>query len=226
MTDAAKPPSPKRSLPPLDVEGLLFAHADPVCVLDAQGRLLAANPPALQFFNMAAAADWQGVPLTQFFTAEAQNTWADHLREVLATRSEVHTRFKVNGRSDPANTVELAIRPVLRGRRIAALQVVMRPIARTLPDRPGPASTSDVFQRITTAINSKLDVLSVVQAIVEQLGQLVTYDRAVLLLHEQGHFEVTITRGYNDLTRRCLVEAANTLWTLQTIVTQTLTGSA
>ncbi len=219
MTDAARPPSHKRTPPALDVESLLFAHAGPTCVLDPQGRLLAANSPALQLLKPADSSAWQGQPFSRHFTTESQTAWADLLQALLTDRAEVHATLAL---IDPAGLarfapIELAARPIVRGRRVAAVQIVMRPIGVAAPGGSSLAPVADVLQHIVAVINSNLDVSAVLQAIVEQLQQIVPYDTVSLLLHEHGRFELTIARGYAQTLRNRLAEVFDSLWTTHTI---------
>jgi hypothetical protein len=153
MTRAAKPPSNKRKSLPLDVESLLFAHAGPACVLDLQGHILAANSPALQLIKPANSSAWQGQPFTQYLTAESQTAWSNLLGELQADRRDVRATLTVINPAGAACPIELAARPVVRGRRIAAMQVVMRPIDSAPRSGLALAPAADRLQRIVTVLN-------------------------------------------------------------------------
>ena len=77
-----KPPVRKRAAPVAwsssDAEALLFAHAGPALVLDAQGGLQTANAPALELLGLTSLAElharpsWRSRPFRDFLSIDAQ----------------------------------------------------------------------------------------------------------------------------------------------------------
>ena len=68
-----KPPVRKRAAPVAwsssDAEALLFAHAGPALVLDAQGCLQTANAPALELIGLASPTEFPACPFSDFLSS-------------------------------------------------------------------------------------------------------------------------------------------------------------
>ena len=218
MMEAAKPRSYKRTSPLLNVESLLFAQAGPACVLDPHGHLMAANSPALQLLQPSDPAAWQGQPLAQYLTPPSQTVWADQLQTLLDDRLDVCAALDVIDPAGSAKPIELAAHPIVRGRRVAAVQVVMRPIGLSISGGSSTAPVTEVLRRLVAVVNSTLDVPAVLQAIVEQLKEIVPYDSVSLLLDEHGRFEVAVARGYADRVSHLLAAVFDSLWSTRTIL--------
>ncbi len=170
MANAVKP-SPHRQTSALDVEGLLFAHGGPVCVLDPQGRLLAVNSPAAQLLHLVDRPTWQGQPFLRCLSSSSQARWADLFQTLKSDRTDVRATLEMINSEGSLMPIELAAYPIWQGRHLAALQVVMRPIGSAAPPVLATAPLAEGLQRITAVTSSARDVQAVLEAIVEQLQQ-------------------------------------------------------
>ncbi len=217
MTGAVKP-SPHRQTPVLDVESLLFAHSGPVCVLDPHGNLLAANSPAVQLLQLNHSSTWQGQPFLQWISLSSQAHWTDLLKTLTSDRTEMRASLEAINSEGHLIPIELAARPIRQGRRLAALQVIMRPIESVAPHVLATVTLADVLQRITAVTNSTHDLHAVLEAIVTLLQQIVPYAGVLVFLRGQNGFEPSIARGYSEEAQRRIAAEYNSLWTTQTIL--------
>ena len=77
-----KSPARKRAAPVAwsssDAEALLFAHAGPALVLDAQGGVQTANAPALELLGLTSLAELSllGRPFSDFLSVDSQSAVA------------------------------------------------------------------------------------------------------------------------------------------------------
>lgn len=208
-----------------DAEALLYAHAGPAVVLDAQGRFQAANVPALELLGVTTPAELQARLLSDFLVVELHLHWQELLHRLTVERAETHDELElvplaVRRTSVPGpRRVEWAGRPIIRQRRVVAVLVIMRLVA------PVPAEPLSRQQRITEAlqhvmavVNSTLDLSTVLNAIIESLKNVVPYDGVALLLKEQGRYRLAVARGFALQLEAALTERLNDLPTVRALL--------
>ncbi len=230
-----KPPLRKRVSPlawsSSDAEALLFAHAGPALVLDVQGCLQAANAPALELLGLTSPAElharpsWRGRPFSDFLSADTQLRWQDLWQRLTVERIEAHGELELvplldrRHEASGPRRVEWAGRPILRGRRVVAVQAVLRSIA-SLPAAPQSRQQriTEALQHVMAIVNSTLDLDAVLNAIVERLKNVVPYDGVALLLKEQGHYRLAVARGFVLQLDAVLAENLNDLPTVRALL--------
>ncbi|NTU62950.1 MAG: PAS domain-containing protein, partial [Chloroflexi bacterium] len=122
----ARKRTPPAAPPSIDAESFLFAQAGPTLVLDRQGRVLAANPPALELLGAATSAQLQHQPFEDFLESYSHPRWQELLRQITTKRLESRGLLDLAAPSQPvsvalgARRVEFAGRPLMQERRVAA----------------------------------------------------------------------------------------------------------
>jgi GAF domain-containing protein len=160
-------PQPRTSAP-LDTEALLYAHDGPVIVVDPLGVLLAANEAAQQLIA-GGPTSVVGRSLGDFLEAYSQSRWQELLNRIVVDRSEARgTLDLVEPGSDEhhihARRIEFSGRPIALGRRVAAVQAVLR----LVPSQPDRAHTYPEIENELRARAQRLEALNAVAAIVSQ----------------------------------------------------------
>jgi len=208
--------SPHRTVPTLDLDALLFAQAGPALILDRSGCILKANSPANELLTGTIDADVARRDFTTFLETYSQTRWQDLLNRVVSDRAEVIGTLdlidpaQVNGQQLDACRVEFAGRPIIRGRRVAAVHAVLRAVqSREL--RPVEPAESDheikwraqrqqrlaeALRQVALILNSTLDLATVLELIVGQLKSVVPYDSVSVLLNEEGRYDLVVAHGY------------------------------
>jgi GAF domain-containing protein/anti-sigma regulatory factor (Ser/Thr protein kinase) len=178
-----------------EAETYLFAHVGPVLVLDLDGRILAANAPAVDLLGAATSAELYLHSFAAYLTPSSQPLWSARLASLITDNADIGAVLDLTV-ADHVHRVELAGRPIFRRRQFTALHLVLRPIDSSRPDLAARAErTTAALQRIMSVVNSTLDLDTIFTAIIEQLREVVPYDGAALLLHENGRYRPVITRG-------------------------------
>jgi GAF domain-containing protein len=207
MSAAASPRKRSaRQAAPLDAEALLYGHAGPTAVLDPTGCFLAVNPPAHHLFAADGETSLAGRALSDFLETYSQARWQELLDQLVTARTEVRGTLDV---IDPrehvrqtldASRVELAARPILRGRRVAAVQAFFKPIglstSSTLPT-PRQIRLAEALRQVAAVLNSTLDLTTVLELIVSQLKSVVPLDSCSVLLADRQRFHLAIAQGYD-----------------------------
>ena len=206
------------TLPPIDAESFLFAHAGPALVLDRQGRVQAANATALHLLGAMTTAQLQQRPFEDFLESYSHSRWQEVLRLVTVNRSEAHGLLDLASTEQPqgvlgARRVEFAARPIVQERRVRAVHLVLRSVDASESDHSlaRQQRTTAALQQVMTVVNSTLDLNAVLEAIVDQLQAVVPCDSASLLLNEQGRYRVVMTRGLAPHMTADLTEQVNDL---------------
>jgi GAF domain-containing protein len=224
-----KPPVRKRAAPVAwsssDAEALLFAHAGPALVLDAQGCLQTANAPALELIGLASQLELPACPFSDFLSLEAQLPWQELWQRLTVEGAEAHGELELvpllDRRQDTSGPrrIECAGRPIIRRRRVVAVQVVMRLIA-SRPAEPQlrQQRITEALQQVMAIVNSTLDLDAVLNAIVERLKNVVPYDGVALLLKEQGRYRMAMARGFVLQLDAVLAENLNDLPTVRALL--------
>ncbi|MFN8597011.1 MAG: GAF domain-containing protein [Anaerolineae bacterium] len=175
MTDQLAPTRRRRSragTTGLDLDALLYAHAGPVLVVDLEGTILAANAPAVTLLGGEAATNLAGRLLADCLESYSLPRWYDLLKQLITDRVDVRGTLDV---IDPAHTpdqpldalrVEVAARPILSGRSILAVQVVLRAVTASAAHfhRREP----DEFEQELRARAQRFEALNTVATIVSQ----------------------------------------------------------
>ena len=186
-----------------DAEALLFAHTGPVLVLDARGCVQTANALALELLGFTTLAELHNRPFSDFLSSDSQSTWQAVWPRLTIDRLEACRELELaplhDRRAAPSGPrrVECASRPIVRGRRVVAVQAVLRLTASQL-DNPSSRQprTTEALQQVMAIVNSTLDLEAVLAAIIERLKNVVPYDGAAVLLKEQGHYRMASARGF------------------------------
>jgi GAF domain-containing protein len=212
--------------PPIDAESYLFAHAGPALVLDRGGCVLAANPPALQLLGASIFSLVQHHPLEEFLESYSHPRWQEVLRLITAHRAEPRGLLDFMPLSEwpqaalSARRVEFAARPIVQERRVAGIQLVLRPVDIGESDLSlgRQQRTTAALQQVMAVVNSTLDLNAVLEAILDQLHEVVPYDRASLLLNEQGRYHLVMTRSLLNGLETTLADQANDLPTIRSLL--------
>ncbi len=231
--------------PPLDLDALLYGHAGPALVLDRTGLVLVANLAANQLLSGTAGSVVTQCSFSDFLAPYSQARWQDLLNRLVTDRVEVRGTLDVirsthNDQPLAADRVAFAARPIIQGRRLAAIQVVMHAVLPQLSQPAEPtqhagiaAEKSPLYQveqrqrrlaealrQVTLVLNSTLDLATVLELIVEQLQSVVPYDSVSVLLKEDGRYNLVIAHGYpNDMSAVAGVDH-NDLPTTQQLLAQ------
>ncbi len=209
----------RRAAPPLDLDALLFAHAGPALVLDRTGCILKANAPATQLLINSGEADVTHRSFSTFLESYSQSRWQDLLNRIVSDRVEVIGTLDViepahhdHGQLD-ACRVEFAGRPIIRGRRVVAVQAVLR-VAQSRDTHPAetagvesqlPAQPprqqrlAEALRQVALVLNSTLDLATVLELIIGQLKSVVPYDSVSVLLNEEGRYDLVVAHGHADM---------------------------
>ncbi|MBI5567154.1 MAG: GAF domain-containing protein, partial [Chloroflexi bacterium] len=196
--------APRRAASTLDLDALLFAQAGPALVLDRAGCILKANSPANQLLSGSTDADVAHRNLSTFLEPYSQTRWQDVLNRVVSERAEVIGTLdlidplQADRQQLDACRVEFAGRPIIRGRRVAAVHVVLRAIQ---PHEPHPVEQrqqrlAEALRQVALVLNSTLDLATVLELIVGQVKSVVPYDSVSVLLSEEGRYDLVVARGY------------------------------
>ena len=214
MTDSGR--TPKRTSrpaataePPLDLDALLFAQAGPALVLDRSGCILKANLPAGQLLAGAAEADITRSDFSTFLEPYSQTRWQDLLNRLVSDRVEALGTLdlidptRADGRQLDAQRVEFAGRPIVRGRRVAAVHASLRAVQAREPrpaelpeaDQQRSQRLAEALRQVALVLNSTLDLATVLELIVGQLKSVVPYNSVSVLLDEEGRYELAVAHG-------------------------------
>ncbi len=213
--------------PPIEAESFLFAHAGPTLVLDRQGRVLAANASAMQLLGVAGPDLRQSPSFAGFLESSSHSRWQELLRQIAVKRAEARGLLDLTPLLPSpgeavlgARRVEFAGRPIIQERRVAAIQIVLRPVNASEADRllVRQERTTAALQQVMTVVNSTLDLNAVLNAIIDRLWDVVPYDSASLLLNEQGRYRLVMTRGLAEPLEAALAEQVNDLPTIRSLL--------
>lgn len=214
MTDSGR--TPKRTSrpaataePPLDLDALLFAQAGPALVLDRSGCILKANLPAGQLLAGAAEADITRSDFSTFLEPYSQTRWQDLLNRLVSDRVEALGTLdlidptRADSRQLDAQRVEFAGRPIVRGRRVAAVHASLRAVQAREPrpaelpeaDQQRSQRLAEALRQVALVLNSTLDLATVLELIVGQLKSVVPYNSVSVLLDEEGRYELAVAHG-------------------------------
>ena len=227
MSDAKRPArnrSTPAAPPPLDAESFLFAHAGPVLVLDRQGRVLAANRPAAQVLGATTPAQFQNHLLADFLESYSQPRWQEVLHLVTVNRTEARGLLDMRSLNEQAQPVldvrrvEFAARPIVQARRLLGVQLVLRPVEADGSDLARQQRITAALQQVMAVVNSTLDLTAVLEAIIDQLREVVPYDSASLLLNERGRYRLVMTRGLPPDLEKALAAQVDDLPTIQALL--------
>ncbi|HSD82482.1 MAG TPA: GAF domain-containing protein, partial [Anaerolineae bacterium] len=213
--------------PPIDAESFLFAHAGPTLVLDRQGRVLAANAPAVQLLGAVGPDLRQSPSFANFLTNSSHPRWQELLQQMVANRLEVRDWLDLipllpasSEGALSARRVEFAGRPIIQVRRVVAVQIVLRAVKALEVDLSlvRQQRITAALQQVMTVVNSTLDLNAVLNAIIDRLWDVVPYDSASLLLNEQGRYRLVMTRGLTASLETALAEQVNDLPTIRSLL--------
>ncbi len=196
--------APRTPAPPLDLDALLFAHAGPALVLDRSGCILKANLPAIQLLSGSTDTELAHRDFNAFLEPYSQTRWQDLLNRLVGDHVEVIGTLDL---IDPAETdnhqldacrVEFAGRPIIRSRRVVAVQAVLRVVQ---PREPHPVEQrqqrlAEALRQVALVLNSTLDLATVLELIVGQVKSVVPYDSVSVLLNEAGRYDLVVAHGY------------------------------
>jgi GAF domain-containing protein len=202
----------------------LFAQAGPTLVLDRQGRILAANLPAAQALGAATPSLLRQCLLADFLETYSQPRWQEVLHLVTVKRVETRGLLDLKPPAElaqpllEAHRVEFAARPIVQARRVAALQLALRPSDAVESDLMRQQQTTAALQHVMTVVNSTLDLNAVLDAIIDRLHDVVPYDSASLMLNERGRYRLMMTRGLTPDLERILAEQVDDLPTIQALL--------
>jgi GAF domain-containing protein len=224
-----KPPARKRATSTAwsasDAEALLFAHAGPVLVLDAQGNVQTANAPTVELLGLTSLAELHACPFSDLLNRESQSRWPDLWRRLTVEQAEARGELELGPlldrrhESSGSRRIEWTGRPIIRRRRVVAVQVVLR----LIPSWPAHSESrqqriTEALQHIMAVVNSTLDLDAVLAAIVERLKNVVPYDGVALLLKEQGRYRMAMARGFVLQLEAVLAESLDDLPTVRALL--------
>jgi len=208
-----------------DAEALLFAHTGPVLVLDGRGCLQAGNAPALELLGLITPDDFHNRLFVDFLSSDSPPTWEAVWQRLTVERIETRCELELAPLRDHhaalsgPRRIEFAGRPIIRGRRVVAVQAVLR-LAAAQPTNPlsRQQRITEALQQVMAIVNSTLDLEAVLAAIVERLKNVVPYDGATVLLKEQGHYRMASARGFVAQLDAMLTSNLNDLPTVRALL--------
>ncbi len=162
---------------------------------------------------------------SDFLSSDSQSTWQEAWQRLTVERSEACRELELaplldrHAVSSGPRRVELAGRPIIRGRRVVAVQAVLRLVA-AQPVNPlsRQQRIAEALQQVVAIVNSTLDLEAVLTAIVERLKNVVPYDGAAVLLKEQGHYRMASARGFMGQLEAVLESNLNDLPTVRALL--------
>jgi GAF domain-containing protein len=195
-------------------------------VLDRRGRVLAANASAVQLLGADTSAQLLQRPLEDFLESYSHPRWAEVRRLITVNRAESRGLLDLTPLPDQpllaraACRVEFAARPIVQDRRVAAIQLVLRPVetVEATPSLARQQRTTAALQQVMAVVNSTLDLNVALEAIIDRLQDVVPYDGATLMLNEQGRYQIVMARGLAVQLEGAVAEQVNDLPTIRSLL--------
>jgi GAF domain-containing protein len=199
-TPAAKKRASRSVHSPLEAETLLFAHAGPAFVLDLEGRFLAVNQPAAQLLARP-AAELCSHSFSEYIAHYSYARWLELWQALTVERKEARGLLDVNcaAESGAAQVIrlEFAGRPIVQGRRLAAIQAVVQAVNTPYRETASREQlVAEALRQVIAVANSTPDLTAVLSAVFDHMQRVIPYDSASLLLNEGGRYRLAMARGY------------------------------